>query len=166
MNKKWFSILKIFIFLLIAIICVLAYSSVRNSKTIVYDYREDNIEKSLQIWKNDDFEYQILEIDAGTELPEPNPDWGIRVFFIDETSFLYFYESRSPGGIDPFHGNEQEMETIKIGGRLLKVLVEGNYVIGSCIIDSSCGIWFQVEASIWEDYQKEILMLVKSATIK
>ncbi len=58
------------------------------------------------------------------------------------------------------------METIEIGGRLLKVLVEGNYVTGSCIIDSTRGIWFQVEASIWEDYQKEILMLVKSAKIK
>lgn len=164
-NKKRFLISFIVFLLLIAIIWLIIYFHALDRKTLVYNYTENNINKSMEIWENNDFVYEIIKIDTETELLEPLPDWGIYVYIVDDTSFLYFYESRSSGGIDPFNGNEIDFETIKIEDRMLKVYSEGNYVIGSCVIDSSYGIWFQVEESIWKDYKKEILSLVKSATI-
>lgn len=120
--------------------------------------------KTMAIEQMEDFIYEIDPLKSAI-VSEPSPDWGIKLYFSEDTPyFLYFYASRSKD-IDPFPIEEQERETVMINGKELEWENFGGYVRGSYPMDYGYGIVFKMEEDVWNKNQKKILRLIKSAKI-
>lgn len=121
--------------------------------------------KTMSVKQVEGLEYSIMPKEDAI-LSEPSPDWGIMIYFTeDHQDHLYFYESRSPGGIDPFVYGSADLNKDQINGKEMEWGIFGARVIGSCRLSDSCGMIFDVGETFWNENKKLIFDLMESAQI-
>lgn len=172
MNRRIIIYCVIGINLLLLFIALILCISSQKCKTVSYEFEYtpgNNIVMEIEALK--EVEYQIEPLEDMI-VSEPSPDWGISVYLGDRSSSLYFYASRSPGGYEGIYVEEaQPLESVKVGGRQLRLIENGGYIEGDYRIASEdggpfCyGVCLYIEKSIWEKDRKKIIRLIESARV-
>lgn len=138
------------------------------SPVFTYEFMLDTSElvrRKMSIKQVEGLEYSIEPM-GEIILSEPSPDWGIMIYFTeDHRSYLYFYGSYSPGGIDPFIYGTEDLNHDEINGKDMAWGIFGDRVIGSYKLSGSYGIVFDLEGSLWNDRKKLICDMIESAHI-
>lgn len=116
----------------------------------------------MEIAQVDGATYEIEELVEATISSKASADWGIRMLFGNESDYLYFYESHSPDGINPFMGNEEMFESVKINNKELILGKLNDRIIGSYEISSGCGVIFNLDEKFWNDNKYVISFLIES----
>ncbi len=150
---------------IVLILVIVGYGNSKNKEDEIYtyNYEIDGKPHIMSIKYFDDVIYGNEPYEGATATSEGSPDWGIRVNFENQGEFLYFYESHSPGGINPAEESADMLETIQVGNQKVDVMQSGDFVFGNCLKKPYYGVVFCVNKENWTDYRDMIISLIQSA---
>ncbi len=156
-------LLAVAFIVLILIIVGLSNSKKKEDEIYKYNYEIDGKPHTLSIKYFENAVYENEPYEGATAKLEGSPDWGIRVNFENQGEFLYFYESHSPGGINPAEEGADLLETIQVGNQKMDVMQSEDLVFGNCLKKPYYGVVFCVNKENWTDCREMIISLIQSA---
>lgn len=140
-----------------------------SQKTFKYEFQKGVTPAwALEIDELEGIRYEISPMVDPDFTSEGSPDWGILAYFEDGSNYtncLYFYNSRSPGGINLFSGSEIDLQEIDINEHKLVFAEYDGHIEGLYNLTGNCGIVISMDKEVWDRNLKKIITMIKSAKV-